>query len=240
MDAMKYIEAVFEDGAFWPRSPIGLESGSSVQLELKRVHPPPTENGEEAKWSWDSQSLSDLEATVLQAVGESVRALNLEEIERRLNRIMNVTERATVEREEVKQVVCNMLKSGYMEASFAPATLQGYQITAMGKVCAILSHREEIRSRRKARGLTPKSQNDLPIPEVFVQTFQELDIAFLELGRRTSNILKSNGIVNVGALCQMTLKELCQIDKVGPESIDNIVFKLGGMGLELRSESGEV
>ena len=79
----------------------------------------------------------------------------------------------------------------------------------------------------------------LPIPEVFVRSYQELDIAFLVLGTRINSLLRAKGIETVGAICRLTKKELRQIGGIGRDSFDTITFDLGQIGLALKAESSE-
>ncbi len=237
---MRQFEAVYQDGAFWPRDYVEIDSGSCVQLEIKGVHAPPqTPARGKTKWSWSAESLSDLEAAVLQALGDWVTTRALETINQRINKTIVGTERAPIEPSDMKDAISKLMKSGYIEASVAPATLQGYQITAMGKVCAILTQREAIQRRRQARGLPPRPWPTLPDLDVFVPNFQELDISFLQLGRRTFNVLKNNGFNTLNSICQLTPKELRQIDQIGRDSADTIMFNLERLGLALKPDPGK-
>ncbi len=234
---MRCFEAVFQDGAFWPRDHVSLESGSCVLLELKSVDAPRTQRTDNAKWRWSSENLSDLEAAVLHVLGDRVTVRNLEEIERRAAKSMTDLKGDTVERNDIKRALGDLMRSGYIEASIEPATLRGYRITAMGKVCAILSRREQVTRWREAQELPFRPYPPLPDLEVFVSSFEDLDIAFLELGQRISNILKAKGYETVGSICRLTLEQLRQIDRIGPESIDTISFKLEQLGLALKADS---
>lgn len=237
---MRIIEAIYEDGVFRPRDAVDLEDGSCVELELKKVHAPGIA---EAQRRWERHPVSELEAEVLMAL-DSDRRPDLEELSNRLARIMNLrkapAERIKLDRAEVERAVRNLIESGYVTAVSDPASPEHYRLTAMGLVVATLERRVREDRRRKARGRAPRREPRLPIPEFFVRSFHDLDIAYLDLGRRAYRILKANGIDNVGALCRITSRDLYQFERIGKKSIEEVEGALWRIGLGLKSRLREL
>lgn len=227
---MRTVEAVFRDGVFWPCEHIELESPSRVQLDIEVLTTERAESTDEIEWRWDPQALSNLKFGILKTLEEVPAVRNLDEISNVLD-----SELQPVDQAEVERAIDELLTSGYIRRSLVPATLEGYTLTAMGKVCEILGSREEIDRWRSARGLAPKRQPALPIPEVFVRSFQDLSIAFLQLGQRIDSILEANGFETLGSLCEVTRGELLRIARIGADSVDAIEFELRAFGLELKS-----
>ncbi len=240
---IEHIEAVFQDGAFWPRDHINLEPGSRVVLELKTVHAPPAARKAETKWDPDAEALAGVGPDVLAEICV-VPVRDIEGIERKLEWVMNYFKLPPIERGDVEHAVSELLKAGYIEehyteATFVPATLAGYRLTPAGFIGTLHIRREKIARDRKEAGLKPRRRRPLPAADVIVANFEDLDIGYFGLGIRTIRVLKANGLETAGSLCRLTLSELRQIPRIGPHSTCAIEYNLENVGLALKVESGE-
>ena len=235
-EPVKIIEAIYEDGVFHPRGAIDLQDGSHVELELRKAHAPGIG---QAKRRWEPRPLSELEGDVLEAL-EFGRRRNLEDLLRRLDSASNwgraAGERIELDRADVESALRDLWESGYVAKTADPASVEGYMITAMGLVVATLEGRSRKDRRRMARGRPPSRRPPLPIPEHFVPSFQELNIAYLDLSHRTYNSLMVNGIDDIGSLCRRTRRDLYQFERIGKRSIEEIESALWKIELDLKPE----
>lgn len=72
-----------------------------------------------------------------------------------------------------------------------------------------------------------------------MESIKDMPIEKLQISVRTYNCLKRYGVSTVGELSLMTARELSKVRNLGLRNIEEIVDRLGDVGLSLKKEEEE-
>lgn len=226
---MKYIDALFVDGAFRPVEPIDLEPGQRVLLGFVEASRPASEPRA-------PDELSKLELDILKAV-HSARLMDLEEIVKHVcysirfdgRRFHEIKVRGAT-REKVEQGLRGLMEMGYVQVAPPRETPAIYRVSPKGKVTEV--HRRQAFSAARRR----RPQPELPDLAAIGPRFEDLDLGFLDLGKRISNVLDASGFKTLGDVLRLSAKELSRVRGVGRKGVEQIEDELAMVGLALRPD----